>query len=108
DGIRDGHVTGVQTCALPIWLRSPLSDPERERDDPRDPLRRPTPRRRARLSGTPRRARRPWLLVGQMGDRDRGRRPAALVAVPLSTAVSIYPAWTSTINRAGLSDEVTR
>src|SRR5690625_4870558 len=21
DGIRDGHVTGVQTCALPIWLR---------------------------------------------------------------------------------------
>src|SRR5439155_18588088 len=22
DGIRDGHVTGVQTCALPIW-RSP-------------------------------------------------------------------------------------
>src|SRR5215510_16127285 len=20
DGIRDGHVTGVQTCALPIWL----------------------------------------------------------------------------------------
>src|SRR5690606_40884928 len=21
DGIRDFHVTGVQTCALPIWLR---------------------------------------------------------------------------------------
>src|SRR5690625_6049137 len=21
DGIRDGHVTGVQTCALPIWLK---------------------------------------------------------------------------------------
>src|SRR5207253_8173762 len=21
DGIRDGHVTGVQTCALPIWSR---------------------------------------------------------------------------------------
>src|SRR5437660_5206916 len=21
DGIRDGHVTGVPTCALPIWLR---------------------------------------------------------------------------------------
>src|SRR5207253_4769861 len=20
DGIRDGHVTGVQTCALPIWF----------------------------------------------------------------------------------------
>src|SRR6266508_5425611 len=23
DGIRDGHVTGVQTCALPIWAPSP-------------------------------------------------------------------------------------
>src|SRR5437870_10238937 len=23
DGIRDGHVTGVQTCALPIWRRKP-------------------------------------------------------------------------------------
>src|SRR5690625_7668354 len=21
DGIRDGHVTGVQTCALPIWIQ---------------------------------------------------------------------------------------
>src|SRR5690625_6682141 len=24
DGIRDGHVTGVQTCALPIFLVSPI------------------------------------------------------------------------------------
>src|SRR5439155_6416547 len=24
DGIRDGHVTGVQTCALPIWKRQGL------------------------------------------------------------------------------------
>src|SRR5207253_4799119 len=24
DGIRDGHVTGVQTCALPIFLAAPL------------------------------------------------------------------------------------
>src|SRR5690625_7142167 len=23
DGIRDGHVTGVQTCALPIWIPCP-------------------------------------------------------------------------------------
>src|SRR5690348_17546521 len=23
DGIRDGRVTGVQTCALPIWIASP-------------------------------------------------------------------------------------
>src|SRR5439155_10175659 len=29
DGIRDGHVTGVQTCALPIWRglrRRPVRD----------------------------------------------------------------------------------
>src|SRR5690606_40289835 len=25
DGIRDFHVTGVQTCALPIWRRAPRS-----------------------------------------------------------------------------------
>src|SRR5690625_5419879 len=25
DGIRDGHVTGVQTCALPIMIRRTLS-----------------------------------------------------------------------------------
>src|SRR5439155_13682769 len=30
DGIRDGHVTGVQTCALPIWVR-----PERFCSTPR-------------------------------------------------------------------------
>src|SRR5207253_8684471 len=36
DGIRDGHVTGVQTCALPIWRLatnsghgSPWKDPGR-------------------------------------------------------------------------------
>src|SRR5690625_7931522 len=38
DGIRDGHVTGVQTCALPI-CRAPC----------------PTPSRRRRLSGRPHR-----------------------------------------------------
>src|SRR5689334_24499940 len=26
DGIRDGTVTGVQTCALPIWLREVLGN----------------------------------------------------------------------------------
>src|SRR5690606_41065185 len=29
DGIRDFHVTGVQTCALPIWL---LRSPQRAAD----------------------------------------------------------------------------
>src|SRR5207253_5202509 len=27
DGIRDGHVTGVQTCALPIWEGHPAAMP---------------------------------------------------------------------------------
>src|SRR5437660_5937694 len=27
DGIRDGHVTGVQTCALPIYIRQLLFVP---------------------------------------------------------------------------------
>src|SRR5437870_10637427 len=31
DGIRDGHVTGVQTCALPIFWRWPISSALRER-----------------------------------------------------------------------------
>src|SRR5207253_8060862 len=26
DGIRDGHVTGVQTCALPIWIHASLGE----------------------------------------------------------------------------------
>src|SRR5690606_40739264 len=30
DGIRDFHVTGVQTCALPIWLTFGRSPGERE------------------------------------------------------------------------------
>src|SRR3989442_5603155 len=32
DGIRDADVTGVQTCALPIWLRSVRSHGRRHRD----------------------------------------------------------------------------
>src|SRR5207253_7935281 len=31
DGIRDGHVTGVQTCALPIFLQRVAAQPEAER-----------------------------------------------------------------------------
>src|SRR5690606_40266387 len=36
DGIRDFHVTGVQTCALPIWCGTPtfLSRPARTRTGP--------------------------------------------------------------------------
>src|SRR5439155_9326885 len=32
DGIRDGHVTGVQTCALPIWNDLPGSKAPQERE----------------------------------------------------------------------------
>src|SRR6266702_4164863 len=64
DGIRDGHVTGVQTCALPIWnsaaarnpmpaarnatMRSgtPASSATTRRSDLRE-----TPVRRSRLKG---------------------------------------------------------
>src|SRR5439155_14631540 len=28
DGIRDGHVTGVQTCALPIWAAGYVRVPD--------------------------------------------------------------------------------
>src|SRR5207253_3289331 len=31
DGIRDGHVTGVQTCALPIFIRLGVFSAERNR-----------------------------------------------------------------------------
>src|SRR5437870_11734451 len=36
DGIRDGHVTGVQTCALPIFLPPPAlaGEPQRRRRPP--------------------------------------------------------------------------
>src|SRR5439155_9081443 len=33
DGIRDGHVTGVQTCALPIFLRLSWSQHRRRRSE---------------------------------------------------------------------------
>src|SRR5437870_6174071 len=32
DGIRDGHVTGVQTCALPIWSKYPAPGYEKSRE----------------------------------------------------------------------------
>src|SRR5207253_7558434 len=35
DGIRDGHVTGVQTCALPICTAGTTSKPNRLQQVPR-------------------------------------------------------------------------
>src|SRR5438034_4940938 len=57
DGIRDHCVTGVQTCALPIWT---------------DPRRRPRPRRGARRQGSGERV----FYPRQSGDHSR----AALVS----------------------------
>src|SRR5207253_4021031 len=47
DGIRDGHVTGVQTCALPIW--APLCRVRSGRTGPRGA---PLFGQRAGLAGT--------------------------------------------------------
>src|SRR5436309_15380248 len=41
DGIRDFHVTGVQTCALPIWRRPPARWPRWGRRRPRRSAARP-------------------------------------------------------------------
>src|SRR5437870_12500770 len=37
DGIRGGHVTGVQTCALPIYRSEHRPDHQRSEDDSPDP-----------------------------------------------------------------------
>src|SRR4051794_41734304 len=57
DGIRDGRVTGVQTCALPIWLSGV---PRRGKRASGTPL-------RASGGGRPRRGRRPPTGGGQIG-----------------------------------------
>src|SRR5437870_6731743 len=73
DGIRDGHVTGVQTCALPIYLR-------RVRHVPR-PMGRPAGRPRApNVAGRARGLRAaetgsPLRVAGCAHARGRGARP---------------------------------
>src|SRR6266496_4154661 len=77
DGIRDLYVTGVQTCALPIWGRDLRAEPER-------PLRRVG--RVALLVARRHRVIRHLELVGGRGARRRvftdparrARRPAAV------------------------------
>src|SRR5215208_6192020 len=62
DGIRDGHVTGVQTCALPIWPPRPTRRDRRHRAVAVQPWRqlrhrgRPARRRRLHRPMTPLRA----------------------------------------------------
>src|SRR5690625_6975046 len=50
DGIRDGHVTGVQTCALPIWMGREL-DPELDLWDTAQPYLENWMRQRIGLTG---------------------------------------------------------
>src|SRR5215510_4512738 len=57
DGIRLGHVTGVQTCALPI--SGPVMGEARWYERPNDVVRGLAPRRRGRLTHHP------WTLVDQ-------------------------------------------
>src|SRR5690606_7635495 len=79
DGIRDFHVTGVQTCALPISpRRRPPPRPPRRRPPPRPPSRRSrrnrrSPRRR-RNRPRPRHRRRPARRSPPGHRRNRGRR----------------------------------
>src|SRR5207249_6487457 len=73
DGIRDRNVTGVQTCALPIW--GDVLHPRRQRL--RDPRRRPLRlverrfRRRAQRLCAPSLQREPDGARTRAGDQDR-------------------------------------
>src|SRR5690625_7862051 len=79
DGIRDGHVTGVQTCALPISLprfgstvRSTEPTPDRWAGMPRSPRRAGPPGRAASASSgrTARVARSKGLEIGRASCRE--------------------------------------
>src|SRR2546427_6986802 len=84
DGIRDLTVTGVQTCALPIYRdRGRLrGDP---RDQPRDP---PGPSRRGPHEREPAR--------GPAGERGRGRPRAPMPRLEPGTAPRAGPEQTRT------------
>src|SRR5690606_39605282 len=72
DGIRDFHVTGVQTCALPIWVRG--SRPRRrEASAPRMRSRRheDLPARPLPHARRPRRTGRPRRQIGRASCRER-------------------------------------
>src|SRR5689334_23946973 len=73
DGIRDGTVTGVQTCALPIWPRGPRrrGRPSFGSTAPRLP---PPPGSRARRLPRPRGSAwrdRPRAEIGRASCRER-------------------------------------
>src|SRR5438876_6384799 len=66
DGIRDGRVTGVQTCALPIWRRRRPRRPRRAARALRPGLRVPR-----RVLSTRRRAAAPADRLADRGERGR-------------------------------------
>src|SRR5207253_4964022 len=75
DGIRDGHVTGVQTCALPISARRGSSA---RRGGPRATARRAARRRRgAGARGTRARRRASRSEERRVGKECRARRAPA-------------------------------
>src|SRR4051794_41221045 len=89
DGIRDGRVTGVQTCALPIWSPSTPSAPTRSaRRRDRSALgarrrggRRRRPRRaRARRTATGTQST-PRREIGRASCRERGEMSEGGVSV---------------------------
>src|SRR5215208_7255093 len=53
DGIRDGHVTGVQTCALPISLLHPPAHRGEDQDPPHPGVRWCGGEQRTNLDGYP-------------------------------------------------------
>src|SRR5690606_40954588 len=80
-GIRDFHVTGVQTCALPIYTilgqkprkrRFSAERPPRQRpNSPRRTAARPTSSVRPRSATTARSRRRPCREIGRASCRER-------------------------------------
>src|SRR5439155_6977529 len=68
DGIRDGHVTGVQTCALPIWPHDAAALRARGR------LRRHPPRARGLLADDGEEGRRLAWPARAAGVRSEERR----------------------------------
>src|SRR5690606_40406969 len=80
DGIRDFHVTGVQTCALPISPR-PAGQPRRQGPLPAGPRRRPAPGR-PRLAPPPPGRRPPGRSRPRPTLREEPPRPSPAPGTP--------------------------
>src|SRR5205823_12019484 len=74
DGIRDKLVTGVQTCALPIWPRPRRPEPLEHRTDRRVAALAPAACRRGALRSGDRRPLPPWHDAAALAPRSEERR----------------------------------